>query len=227
MKNTFAKSMLFTAIIMTSLAACKKDNTGPAEKPFVVTDHYVAGTITPANNAYNSVYMISLLENNKAVFISSGNNFTGDYTLTKDSLIVIISDPANYRVAKFAINEKHELTSAYYRALTTEYKATGKLLEIEATNQLAGKTFKGEEFKMGPVSFKKDLVYKFSSTGTTYGSGTDPQTINDQSNAFELINNSAFKFKSGSNVEMGFYTNNQLTVFRLSGLYYFGTYTQQ
>lgn len=217
--------LLFSCL--AALAGCKDDDVAPEAAPFVLTDHYVAGTLTPKSNTYSSVYLISLLANNKAVYIGSGNNLTGDYTLTKDSLIFKVSDPNNYRVARFGINEKHELTSAYYKALTMEYGATGALLPIAATNQLAGKTFKGEEMKIGPASSRKDLIYRFNAAGTSYGSGVDPAAINADANTFELINNSAFKYKQGTTTELGFVADKKLTAFRLSGLYYYGTYAQQ
>jgi hypothetical protein len=225
-KMKYQKSLLVLIATLFALSGCKKDKT-TTEQPFVATEYFIAGTITPKSGSYASVYFIKIMENNKAVFMGSGNDFTGDYTLTKDSLIVTISDPNNYRIAKFAINDQHQLTQAYYRALTTEYNATGELIKIEDTNQLAGKSFKGEEFKMGSVSFRKDLIYKFGATGTTYGSSLDASAINDKANTYELINNSAFKYKSGSNVELGFVANKKLTVFRLSGLYYYGKYEQQ
>jgi len=226
MKPSFTLSLSFF-LLSFAFASCNDDDATPEPTPFVLTDHYVAGTLTPKSNTYSSVYLISFLQNNKAVFIGSGNNLTGDYRLTKDSLIVEISDPNNYRIARFGINENHELTSAYYRALTMEYGATGTLVPIAATNQLAGKTFKGEEMKMGPTSFRKDLLYRFNVAGTSYGSGVDPATINPDANSFELINNSTFKYKQGSTTELGFVVDQKLTVFRQSGLFYFGTYTQQ
>lgn len=213
--------------LLFAFASCNDDEVAPEIIPFVLTDHYVAGTLTPQNNAYNSVYLISFLADNKAVFIGSGNNLPGEYRLTKDSLIFEVSDPNNYRIARFALNENHEITSAYYRALTMEYGATGSLLAIGTTNQLAGKTFKGEEMKMGPTSFRPNLVYQFNAAGTSYGSGVDPATINADANSFELINNSAFKYRQGSTTELGFVKDEKLTVFRQSGLFYFGTYAQQ
>jgi hypothetical protein len=226
-KNTIALAML----ILTSLSftSCKKDSQDSREVviPFEPTSHFIAGTITPKNGSYKSVFFIKLLEANKAVFVSSGNDFSGDYNLTKDSLIVTVSDPNNYRIAKFAINSDHQLTSAYYRALTTEYGATGQLLKIETTNQLLGKTFKGEEFKLGAVSNRKDFIYKFGPSALTYGSGLDAAAINSATNTYELINGSAFKYKSGTTVELGFIANKKLTVFRSSGLFYYGDFLQQ
>jgi hypothetical protein len=228
MKITYSRLLFCFALSIFVMSSCKK-NAEPIDEgtPFELTDNYIAGTITPKSGSYSSVYFIKLLQGNKGVFISSGNDFTGDYTLSKDSLIFTVSDPNNYRIVKFAINSDHKLTSAYYRALTTEYAATGQLLKIESSNQLAGKSFKGEEFKLGALSNKKDLVYRFNTTGTSYGQGVDASAIDVSANSFELINNSAFKYKSGSTVELGFIANKTLTVFRLSGLYYYGSYAQQ
>ena len=228
MNNQFKKLALLVALAVGVVSSCKKDDSShQAEKPFVISEYYIAGTITPKSGSYTSVYLIKLLEDNKAVFVGTGNDLRGEYSLTKDSLIVTIPDPNNYRTARFAINSEHQLTSSYYRALTTEYGSTGNLLKIEENNQLAGKVFKGEEFKMGPVSFRKDLNYKFNGSGLTLGSGIDLNAIDDEGITYELINNSAFKYKSGSTTEIGFLSNNQLTVFRSSGLFYYGRYAQQ
>lgn len=108
-----------------------------------------------------------------------------------------------------------------------EYKATGNLLPLAKENQLAGKTFKGEEFKMGPVSNRPNLMYKFNAQGTAFGTGVDAAALDANANAVELLNNSAFRYKSGSTTEIGFVNGNQLTVFRSSGLFYYGNYTQQ
>ncbi|TJZ53731.1 DUF4625 domain-containing protein [Sphingobacterium olei] len=197
------------------------------EKAFDITEHFVAGTLSPASGSYNSVYFIRLLEDNKAVFMGSGNDLVGEYELTSDSLLVTISDPNNYRTARFAINEKHELTSAYYRALSMVYKTTGVLLAINEQNQFAGKTFRGEEFKMGPASNKADWYYKFNATGSHYGAA-ETAAAAEPINAFENINNSAFKFKnSAGGTELGFVSGDSLTVFRSQGLFYFGTYKLQ
>ena len=223
--NKIKISLLALAAGIT-ISSCAIDSDILPKEPFVITDYYVAGTLTPASNSYTSVYLIKLLENNKAVFMSSGSDFTGDYTLTEDSLVVIVSDPNNYREARFAINKDHELTSARYKALTTEYKTTGSLLKIGDKNLLAGKTFKGEEFKMGPSSFKSNWFYKFNETGYSYGKGEDAAAISTEYEA-TIINNSAFKFKNSSFTEIGFVQGDSLTIFRSQGLYYFGKYKKQ
>jgi len=225
MRTNAQKLLVALTVALFAFSGCKKEKI-TAESPFVATEHFIGGTITPKNGSYTSVFLIKLLADNKAVFMSSGKDFAGDYVLSKDSLIVTVSDPNNYRVAKFAINQKHELTSAYYKALTLEYNATGELITIGDKNQLAGKRFKGEEFKMGGTSYRKDLVYKFAASGTTFGADVEANA-DDKANTYELINNNAFRFKDGARVEFGFASNKKLTVFRLSGLYYYGKYDQQ
>jgi len=227
-KNKLALTMV--GLVAIGLAGCKKNSDeilGESPAKFDATTHFIAGTITPKNGSYKSVYFIKLLDGNKAVFMSSGNDFSGDYSLTKDSLIVTISDPNNYRIAKYAINAQNQLTSAYYRALTTEYMASGQLLKIETQNQLAGMTFKGEEFKLGALSNRKDLTYKFSPNSLSYGSGLDARAITVSSNTYESINGVAFKYKNGTNVELGFIADKKLTLFRSSGLFYYGEFAQQ
>lgn len=225
MKLSKHKLLVTLTVSLFALNGCKKEKIA-TENPFIVTEHFVGGTIRPKSGSYTSVFLIKLLTDNKAVFLTSGRDFAGDYVLTKDSLIVTVSDPNNYRIAKFAISQKHELTSAYYKALTTEYDATGELITIGNKNQLAGKRFKGEEFKMGGTSYRKDLVYKFAASGTTFGADVEANA-DDKANTYELINNNAFRFKDGARVEFGFASNKKLTVFRLSGLYYYGKYDQQ
>lgn len=227
MKSIRVLFIMLTSILMST--GCKKDHheDNTPEKPFVITGYFVGGTLTPASKNYTSVFFINFLENNKAVFISSGNNLTGDYTLTDDEIVFEVKDPNNYRLAKFSLDKDKKIISAYYKALTTEYGATGDLIPVAENNQLAGKIFKGEEFKMGPASNRQGLIYNFNKTSTTYGLGTDATTIDNTTNNYTLINGSAFKYVNGSTTELGFLSNKRLTVFRYSGLYYFGKYEQQ
>lgn len=228
MKKTFLLYIIALLVTTGLFQACKKNKDAQQEASFPITDYFVSGTISPKSGTYTSVYLISFKENNKATFTSSSaNDLEGTYQIKNDTLTFEVTDPNNYRIAKFGINKNHELTSAYYRALQLEYVATGSLNKIESTNQLAGKTFKGEEFKLGPVSNRKDFYYKFSSNDLSYASGLDVTSITGITRTYQLINNSAFKLKSGSETEIGFLVNKKLTVFRLSGLYYFGTYNQQ
>lgn len=227
MKNRYL-NMLVILSGLIALAACKKEKKGVIpEKPFALTDNFIGGTLTPQNNSYTSVYLISFLADNKATYTSSGRDFDADYVLTKDSLIVTVSDPNNYKTAKFAINSDHKLTSAYYRALTKEYAATGELIAIAKTNQLLGKVFKGEEFKFGGNSNRKDLYFKFNATALSYGTGIDKNALDDTTNGYQAINNSAFKYKNGDVTELGFLSGKQLTTFRVSGLYYYGKFLKE
>lgn len=88
-------------------------------------------------------------------------------------------------------------------------------------------TFKGEEFKLGALSNRKDLTYKFSPNSLSYGSGLDARAITVSSNTYESINGVAFKYKNGTNVELGFIADKKLTLFRSSGLFYYGEFAQQ
>jgi hypothetical protein len=230
MKIIKVLAAVLTAAVISS--GCKKDkvaDTAP-EKPFVITDYFIAGTTAPksSTNKYKSVFFIRFLEDNKALFINtSANNLSGTYTVTDNEIVFEVTG-GNARIAKFALDVNKKVTSAYYKALTTEYEATGELLQIKDTNELAGKTFKGEEFKMDGSSNRTGLTYSFNNAGfTTYGSGTDAASIDKGANNYTLIGGSGFKYVNGSNVELGFVANKQLTVFRVSGLYYYGKYSQQ
>ncbi len=221
---------LFIILSVTFMSSgCKKDHhheeTTP-EKPFVITEHYIAGTLTQKTGSkYSSVFFIQLLKDGKATFInSSATNLSGTYTLTDTELVFEVTG-GNARIAKFTLDKDKKVTSAYYKALTTEYEATGELLPVKETNELAGKTFKGDEYKMGEVSNRTGLSYSFGVTA--YGSGTDATTIDKTTNNYTLIGGNGFKYVNGSNVELGFVSNKKLTVFRVSGLYYYGKYTQQ
>ena len=229
---TLFKLSLISISFLTMAAGCKK-NTDPQPdppKPFQLTDHFVAGTNTQKTGSkYTSVYFIQFLEDNKALFISSSSaNLVGNYRLTEDSLLFEVTG-ANARTAKFALDKTKKIMSAYYKgAGPVEYESTGELLPISAGNDLAGKTFKGEEFKMGEVSNRTGLVYSFNTTGTTtYGSGTDAALIDNTLNSYTLIGGKGFKYSNGSNTELGFLSNKTLTVFRSGGLFYYGKYNQQ
>ncbi len=227
MKSIKQVSALFLMLLFV-FSACSKKNEEEKEKPFVLTDHFIAGTLTPQSGSYTSVFFINFLENNKAVFIStSATNLTGDYTLTDEELIFEVADPNNYRLVKFGLDADKKIVSAYYKALAMEYGATGELLPIETTNMLAGKSFKGEEFKMGPASNRTGLIYSFHSSGNTYGSDTDAAAIDNTTNQYTLINGYAFKHTDGGVTELGYMSGNKLTTFRVSGLYYYGQYDQQ
>ncbi len=232
----FKTTKLLTTTIMASailFASCSKnDDTTPVpepEKPFDITEHFVAGTLTQATGSkYTSVFFIQFLEDNKALMINtSANNLSGTYTMTEDSLIFEV-EGGNARTARFAIDENKKITGAYYTAFTSlQYNATGEILTSSEENALAGKSFKGEEFKMGDVSNNPGFIYSFNNTATQYGSGTIADTINNTRMNYTLIGGSAFKAINGSVTELGFLSNKTLTVFKASGLYYYGKYEQQ
>jgi len=198
------------------------------EKAFNVIDYFVAGTLTQQSGSkYTSVFFIQFLEDGKALFINSAaNNLVGTYTVSNDELVFEV-EGGNARIAKFTLDANKKITSAYYKALTTEYDATGEFLPITDANQLAGKTFKGEEFKMGGESYREGLIYSFNATTPTYGSGTDQASIDNTVSTYIAIGGSGFKFTSTAKTELGFVSGNKLTVFRSEGLFYYGKYDQQ
>lgn len=227
MKNIYR--IWFLTVVLSSMIACTKEETKKEELPkpdltkeFDITEHFIAGTL---GDKVKTVYLINFLEKGKAVFLNSSQEFIGNYTLTKDTLTFEVNDEANYRIAKFGLNDKREVTSAYYKALKTEYTATADLLSIPEENQLAGKVFKGEEYKFGEP-FRPVFHYKFNEKGTHYGSGTDANEITPD-RKIELINNCAFRFKDTGISEIGYLSADTLTVFKSQGLYYFGRYKQQ
>jgi heat shock protein HslJ len=230
MKTVKTLSLILTACLL-AFSSCKKKNDAEPEpaKPFVITNHFVAGTLSQKSGTkYTSVFFIQLLEDNKALFINtSSNNLVGTYTLSETELVFEVTG-GNARIAKFTLDKDKKITSAYYKALTTEYDATGELLPVKETNELAGKNFKGEEFKMGEISNRPSLTYSFNKAGTTsFGSGIDATAIDNTTNNYTLIGGSGFKYVNGSTVELGFVSNKKLTVFRSSGLFYYGKYDQQ
>ncbi len=198
------------------------------EKAFDALDYFVAGTLTQQSGSkYTSVFFIQFLEDGKALFINSAaNNLVGTYTVSDDELVFEV-EGGNARIAKFTLDANKKITSAYYKALTMEYDATGELLPVTDASQLAGKTFKGEEFKMGQESFRQGLIYSFNAKSPTYGSGTDQAAINNTASTYIAIGGSGFKFTSTGKTELGFVSGNKLTVFRSEGLYYYGKYDQQ
>lgn len=220
---------LAAAVTLTSCNRGDDNDTSDPVKPFDITEHFVAGTITQKTGSkYSSVFFIQFLEDNRALFINSGaNNLVGNYKLTQDSLIFKV-EGGNARTAKFALDKDHKITSSYYTAHTSlQYDTKGELLASVSGNDLAGKTFKGEEFKMGDVS-NRQVIYSFNKTGaTTYGSGTDAAAIDNTAGNYTLIGGKGFKAINGSTTELGYLSGKTLTVFKVSGLYYYGKYDQQ
>ena len=233
MTNFRGKSLLILCMTTIALLSCQKEDgpelTKEQEVPFEITNHFIAGTTTAQSGTkYTSVFFIQFLEDNKALFInSSSTNLVGTYSLTEDELVFEVTG-GNARIAKFTLDENKNVTSAYYKALEKEYDATGELLKISETNELAGKTFKGEEFKMGGDSYQTGLIYSFNKAATsTYGSGTDATTIDKAANNYTLIGGAGFKGVNGNKTELGFVSKGKLTVFRSQGLFYYGKYEQQ
>jgi len=216
---------------IVAVSGCKKNDTAPGpEKAFVITNYFVAGTNTQATGSrYTSVYFIQFLENNKALFIgTASDNLEGIYRLTGDSLIFEVTG-GNARTARFFLDKDKKIASAYYKGNgPVEYEAAARLLPVTANNELAGKTFKGDEFKMGEIPYRSGLIYRFGKAGSnTYGTGTDASVIDNAANNYTLIGGSGFKSVNGTITELGFVADQRLTVFRSGGLYYYGKYDQQ
>jgi hypothetical protein len=222
---------LFTiALLFVMLQSCSKDDggSGNTETKFSYTNYYVAGTITQKTGTkYNSTYMITFQNDSSATFIGASSIFNGKYKVEKDTLIFEVPDPNNYRIAKFGINSNHELTSSYYRALTLEYNSTGKLIKNPESNQFAGKIFKGDQYKMGEVLNAAGFTYKFNSTGTAFGFGPDGATIDNSANTFAMYNNAAFRYENGGIKEFGVLIDGKLVTLKVSGLFYYGTFSPQ
>jgi hypothetical protein len=161
---------------------------------------------------------------------SSANSLVGPYTLTNDSLVLTV-EGGNAFIARFALDKDKKITFADYDPVsgTVVYETTAMLLSITETNELAGKTFKGDERGGNPPGWppRVGLIYNFKAGASTYGSGTDAATIDNTTYSYKLIGGSGFKYQSGSNTELGFIYDKKLTVFRSSGLSYYGVYNQQ
>jgi len=226
------KSLQKTALIalagLSMFSGCGKDKENdPApepEKPFDITEHFVAGTI--GNSSYAGVFFIQFLEDDRALFIdSSPSNIAGNYTLT-DTELVFEATGANERLAKFALDENKKITSATYSgAGPAKYQAVGNLLTVTESNQLAGKVFEGEGANFLGAKSKK--TYDFHAKTATYGVGADAAEIDNTANNYILIGGSGFKHVNGSTVEIGFLLDRKLTTFLGSGLFYSGVHDQK
>ncbi|HMR85366.1 MAG TPA: hypothetical protein PKE30_19615 [Niabella sp.] len=232
MRSTKKLSLFIIAGVL-ALGGCKKEKTAPEpEKPFDIKEHFVAFTFTPKSgpSKYTVVSFIQFLENNEALQIgSSATNARGNYTLTKDSLIFEVTG-GNGRTARFSLDKDKKITSAYYKASgPLEYETTGELFPLAASNQLAGKTFKGDEQGMTPGTISRaGLIYSFNKADiATYGSGTDAAAIDNTTNSYTLFGGNGFKSTNSDGTELGFISNKKLTVFRLKSLYFSGKYDQQ
>jgi len=194
------------------------------EKPFDITEHFVAGTI--GNSSYASVFFIQFLEDGRALFIdSSPSNIAGNYTMT-DTEIAFDATGANERHAKFTLDEDKKITAATYSAAgPAKYQAAGNLLPVSEANQLAGKAFEGEGANF--LGQKSKKIYDFNAKTTTYGVGADAAEIDNTANNYILIGGSGFKYVNGSTVEIGFLLDRKLTTFLGSGLFYSGVHDQK
>lgn len=229
----FKKLLLAALTISMVFIACKKESAVEPEpvKPFDIKEHFVAGTLKSTTGTSISVFFIQFLENNKAMLINTNaNNLVGPYTLTDDSLILTVGG-GNAFTARFALDKDRKITFADYDPVsgTVVYETTAMLLSATDTNELAGKTFKGDE-KGGNPPYgipRAGVIYNFNADTTAFGSGTDALTINNKAIGYTSIGGRGFKYLSGSNAELGFVYDKKLTVFRSSGLSYYGVYNQQ
>lgn len=222
-----------TLFLVTIMPSCDHRDHLSIEKPFDIKEHFIAGTNEPLKGAYfRSIYFIKFLEDNKAAIIDGRQVTLADYVLTKDSLIVsYISEKvpkSDSMVYKFSLDMNKNITSSFYKSFTMESKSSGRLFPVKDSNLLAGKVFKGEEFKWSSGSFNKNWYYKFSSDGKTYGTGNDINTIDDKAYPYELINAIGFRSKQGNYLHLGYVTDS-LTTFRVGagGFYFFGKYGKQ
>jgi|GEM_PF-2011387 len=214
---------LMGTFALSGCADDKKDQPVP-EKPFDITEHFVAGTI--GNSSYASVYFIQFLEDGKALFISEASkNLVGEYTLT-DTEIKFDVTGANERHAVFTLDADKKITEAAYNAPGgATYVATGNLLAETEKNQLAGKVFEGEGKNF--LGTKSTKIYDFNAKAATYGVGADAAAIDNTANSYTLIGGHGFKHVNGSNVELGFLLDRKLTTFLFGGLYYSGVHDQK
>ncbi|MDO4224819.1 MAG: hypothetical protein Q4C75_02885 [Bergeyella zoohelcum] len=223
-KMNFIKFLFIGILGGVLLVSCRNDDgaettSTSTQTAFDIQNYFVAGTIGLPNK---STYAISFLEKNKAIVHMSSADFIGEYTFVAGkSLVVEVKDPANYRIFKLALDADNKVQLAYYQALQMAYVTTGNFFELKANNQLAGKTFKGIEYKMGGKE-NGEKNYTFSTSGTSYL--YDNETEN---RSVELINNSVFRYKGNKISELGFVAGDSLTTFRTQGIYYFGTFKQQ
>lgn len=229
MKKKLKLLTIGMGVILAGLISCDRNNTIEIEKPFDVQNYVMAGTREPLKGSfYRSVYFIQFLQNNRAAITDNRQITLADYVATKDSIIVSCITKGDSLVYKYSLDARKQISSAFYKSYTMESKATATLFPLNDGNSLAGKVFKGEEFVMGNKSFRKDLYYKFSADGKSFGTGNDITAIDDKMYPYELINAIGFKSKVGNTTQTGFLTDS-LTVFRTvtNGLYYFGNYARQ
>ncbi|RYY54630.1 MAG: hypothetical protein EOO05_20120 [Chitinophagaceae bacterium] len=229
--RTIKTSLLICFTLLLAIG-CKRDPELQPEPltPFDIRDQLVAITIKPktGSSKYTSVFFLQFLENNKALFISSSaTNVVGNYTLTDSELSFEVTG-GNARTAKFTLDKDKRITAASYKgAGPLEYETTGEIFPLKQSNQLAGRVFKGDEMGMSGTLSRAGLNYNFSRDISSYGSGTDAAAIDNTSSSYTLYGGNAFKATTSGGTEIGYVSNGKLTVFRLSSLYYSGSYQQQ
>lgn len=228
------KSFLLIGFLM-ALTSCVKADDEPREDPspdFV--ESYIAGTTTAQGSTRYSPFLINFENDSVANFVSSTRAFPGSYSFESDTLTFQTDD--REKVAVFAIENDEIVHSHYevrfynedgsYEPAPVKYDATGELGQTPETNQLAGKTFMGDQFKFGTEGvFQEGFTYAFSTTENTYGSGTDDIAENELE--YQSFNNVGFRFEEGGTKEFGVLIDGKLVAFKSSGLFYWGTYDLQ
>lgn len=224
--------LLFVAAVVF-LTSCGITNDSDDNDEFLLyPDHYIAGTISSVESNRYSPYLIRFENDNVAYFISTTASFPGKYTFQGDTLFFQTDDlekVTGFSIVNNEITDSHYEVRFYqedgsYEPAPVKYTATGELGESPDNNQLAGKSFVGDQHRFGMEGvFQENFTYLFSDAEDTYGSGTE--NIDDQSHTYELFSNVAFRYQEGNTKEFGVLINNQLIVFRESGLFYWGTYS--
>lgn len=225
---------LFTGFLCLamSLVSCSKDDDQAAAPSLTSPAYYIAGTITAEESERYSPYLIRFEEDGQAAhFINTTSVFPGKYSLRDDTLFFQTDDQE--KIVVFEIKDNQITYSHYevrfyqddggYEPAPVRYEATGELGQTPDHSLLAGKSFTGGQYRFGTEGvFQENFIYRFASSGSTYGSGTED--IDDQSFSYELLNNVAFRYQEGSTKEFGVLINGQLVAFRESGLFYWGTF---
>lgn len=125
----------------------------------------------------------------------------------------------NYEITTSHYEVRFYQEDGSYEPAPVQYTATGELGETPDDNQLAGNSFVGNQYRFGTEGvFQENFTYLFSDTEDTYESGTE--NIDDQSFTYELLSNVAFRYQKSHTKEFGVLVDNQLIVFRESGLFY-------
>lgn len=193
----------------------REQNSG--NQAFDFSDYAIVGTI---GGKSKSVFAISFLEKNRAIFYNSNQNFSGEYRIEDNWLIFEVKDEANYRIVKCLLNDQKQITYAVYQALESLSLTSAELIKIPNQPAWANKIFLGKELKMGNAD-KENWYYKFDQDAEHLGKGSDLQSIVPDKEITK-INNAVFRADSG----IGYIKDDVLTLFRQEGLYYFGVYEQ-